>query len=85
MLTSNVVTEQAETKYGGADGDRCHASLRERPRSQVALSFSLFNDTAFYAAAAAPSGFTIKRNKWFILYKGVLKGLKRGGFQGAAF
>ena len=31
------------------------------------------------------SEFTIKRNKWFILYKGVLKGLKRGGFQGAAF
>ena len=27
----------------------------------------------------------MKRNKWFILYKGVLKGLKRGGFQGAAF
>ena len=31
------------------------------------------------------SEFTIKRNKWFILYKGVLKGLKRGGFQGEAF
>ena len=31
------------------------------------------------------SEFTIKRNKWFILYKGVLKGLKRGGFQGSAF
>ena len=26
-------------------------------------------------------GFTIKRNKWFILYKGVLLGFKRGDFR----
>ena len=29
----------------------------------------------------ALSEFTIKRNKWFILYKGVLKGLKGGDFR----
>ena len=36
------------------------------------------------SSLAKKRGFTIKRNKWFILYripKGVLKGLKRGDFR----